>query len=78
MTKKADTPTYSEAIRELEQILAEIENEQVDIDSLSGKISRASVLIRICKSRLYQSGKEIKMALSDLEKENEPTDETMS
>ena len=56
--------------------MAEIENGNVDIDRLSEKIKRASVLIRICKEKLYQSSSDIKNALETLNGEISSADET--
>lgn len=58
---------YAEAMSELEQILAEIEREDVDVDVLSAKVKRASELIAFCRRRIEQTRLEVEEIMSDLE-----------
>ncbi len=46
------TMTYTTALKELQEITTELENEQVGIDELSSKIKRAAELIQFCKEKL--------------------------
>lgn len=59
--------TYSRALTELEQIIAEIESEDIDIDTLSEKVKRAAFLINLCKSRLRNTEEEVKKVLSEID-----------
>ncbi|MDR2009300.1 MAG: exodeoxyribonuclease VII small subunit [Bacteroidales bacterium] len=59
--------TYNQALKELEDILAEIENEDLDLDLLSTKVKRATFLIKECKSRLKKTSAEIDEILGDWE-----------
>ena len=59
--------TYSQALNELEKIVAEIESEEVDVDVLAEKIKRASFLITLCKGKLRTAEDEVKKVLSDVE-----------
>lgn len=43
---------YAQALSELEDILAEINNPKVDVDILSERVARASFLIAWCKERI--------------------------
>ena len=52
-------PTYSEAFIELQEIVAEIENEEVGIDLLEARIKRASELLKICNEKLYKTEKSV-------------------
>ncbi len=61
--------TYSEAIEELGKIVAEIESEDISVDSLSAKVKRASELIRICKSVLYKTESEVNDILKELQED---------
>lgn len=58
--------TYSEAIKELEGIVKEIENEGISIDRLSEKVKRAGSLIRFCRVKLTRTGKEVEEVLNEL------------
>ncbi len=59
--------TYKEAIEHLRRIVAEIDNSELDVDSLSQKVKDASQLIRICKDKLYKADEEVKKILEELE-----------
>lgn len=54
MTEPLDpAPTgYADAIAELETILREIEDDDVDVDQLATKVSRAAGLIEFCRDRI--------------------------
>ena len=41
--------SYSEAISEIEKILAQIEKEELDVDELTNKVKRVAALLKICK-----------------------------
>lgn len=58
--------TYSEAIKELELIVGEIEEGEITIDTLSEKVKRASELIRICKEKLTATEEDVSKILEDL------------
>ena len=66
MSKKL---TYSSALEELENIIQEIENEEINIDELSLKVKRASVLLKYCKDQLRSTEADIKAILNDMETE---------
>jgi exodeoxyribonuclease VII small subunit len=59
--------SYTKAIRELEQIITEIETENIDVDLLTEKVKRASALITFCKGNLKTTEEEVKKALSEIE-----------
>ncbi|MCD6201916.1 MAG: exodeoxyribonuclease VII small subunit [Bacteroidales bacterium] len=69
MTKKQ--PTYSEAISELENILAEIENNEPDVDELTEKVKRAAYLLRFCQKKLRKASEEVTGILKNMEEEEE-------
>ena len=64
---KKNKPTYAEAIKEIETILLKIENEELDVDSISENVQRASELIKFCKEKLYLSEKEVEKVLNTSE-----------
>ena len=43
---------YAEALGELEQILAELDDDQLDVDVLAARVARAAELLRICRDRV--------------------------
>ena len=56
---------YEEAIKKLEQIVSDIENNKLDIDLISDKIKEAQELIKFCKDKLYKTDEEIQKLLED-------------
>lgn len=66
-----DSPTYSEAFDELQQIVSEIEEGQISVDELSEKVKRAAMLINICKSKLSSTEEDVNKILKDLEGESD-------
>ncbi len=61
MAKKE--PTYEEALLRLQQIVDGLENNELDIDSLSERLKEAQDLLKFCKSRLQKVEKDIKKVL---------------
>ena len=61
--------TYTEAFNELQLILQQIESGEPDVDELTEKVKKAAELIKICKSKLYDTETEIEKILDDLGKE---------
>jgi exodeoxyribonuclease VII small subunit len=58
--------SYKAAIAELESILAKMESDQCDIDSLSAYTARALELLKFCKDRLFKTDKEVEKCLEAL------------
>lgn len=64
-TKK--TISYSEAMAEVEEILAQIENEELDVDDLAEKVKRVSVLLKTCKDKLMKTNEQVEQILKEME-----------
>ena len=58
--------TYKSAKEELEQIVTAIESGELDVDSLTQKVKRASVLIAFCKGKLTQTDEELQKILDKI------------
>ena len=52
---------------ELEQIISEIESEDIDVDILAGKVRRAALLVKLCKTRLRSAEEDVKKVLAEIE-----------
>jgi len=63
----SDSPNYTEAFEELQQIVSEIEEGQISVDELSEKVKRAALLIKICKSKLASTEEDVNRILKDLD-----------
>lgn len=63
--------SYSDAIGEIEEILARIENEELDVDELSRKVKRVASLIRICRDKLGKTEAEVEKVLKEMNEDTE-------
>ena len=61
----AKKETYSEAMKRLEEIVARIESNELDIDQLGEYLQEAQKLIKFCKNKLYKADAEIKKILEE-------------
>lgn len=65
-------PRYAEAVTELEQILAELEGSEVDVDRLADRVGRAATLIAVCRDRISDARARIDEVLVDLDETGPP------
>ena len=63
---------YADALRELQQILGELEAEDIDIDVLAAKVERAAALIRVCRGRIHDAEVQVKEIVASLDREEQP------
>ncbi len=68
-----DTPSYSEAIDELEEILESIESDEVDVDELAAQVERASELVQFCRETIDETEMQIESIIEDLRGDDEET-----
>ena len=55
---------YEEAVRQLEDIVEKLENDELDIDSMSENLKKAQKLIKLCKDKLTKTDDEINKILA--------------
>lgn len=65
--QQATELTYSQALAELETIVAALQSDNCDIDTMVEKTGRASALIKICRARLTTTEQQLKDVLADLQ-----------
>ncbi len=58
--------TYTEALRELEAIVAKMQSEECDIDQLATMTARSLELLKFCKEKLLKTDEEVKKCLEEL------------
>jgi exodeoxyribonuclease VII small subunit len=68
-TKTAEEPTYGRAAERLEQILARIEDGQVDIDELSGLVEEAARLVTLCREKIRSAEVKVHTITEQLERD---------
>lgn len=56
---------YEEALRQLEDIVEKMENDELDIDQLSDQLRKAKKLVKLCKDKLTKTDAEIRKLLSE-------------
>ena len=59
--------TFQAAMEELELILQKLDSDEVNIDSLTVDLQRASELIEWCRSRLETTRVDVERIVADLE-----------
>lgn len=59
--------TYSEALVELEEIVAKLQNDEVEIDQLKALVARSTELLAFCKKTLFETDEEVKKILEEAE-----------
>lgn len=64
---RPDSLTYAGAIEELEAILAELEDDRLDVDHLAERVGRAAELIRLCRQRIADTRLEVERIVADLD-----------
>ena len=58
---------YADAMAELEAIVAGLEQQDVDVDVLAGRVARAAELIKLCRSRIDETRIEVERIVGDLD-----------
>jgi len=66
---------YADAMRELDEILEELERDDLDVDVLAARVQRASELIQLCRGRIARAQADVDRVVTDLEslESNDPT-----
>lgn len=59
--------TYTEAMKQLEEIVGQLEDNTLDIDLLAEKVKTAQELIKFCRDKLYKTDEEIQKLLAPKE-----------
>ena len=59
--------TYAQAIAELEEIVAKLQNNESEIDELKTYTNRSLSLLKFCKDNLFETDEEIKKMLEELD-----------
>lgn len=62
-----EAPAYAEAVTELEAILAQLEDDRIDVDVLAERVARAATLIRLCRSRIAETRVEVERIVTELD-----------
>ncbi len=66
MDNNNEPRTYVEAITELEDIIASLQDPDCDIDTMVAKTRRGAFLLKYCRSRLTTISQELDTILDDI------------
>jgi len=61
--------SYENATNEIEEILAKLENDELNVDELTSNIQRVSKLLKLCKTKLHSTEKQIESILKEIDEE---------
>ena len=67
MPKDPRNMSFGEAVGEVEEILARLEDDEIDIDKLSGEVARAVALLQVCREKLSKTETEVRDLVSGLQ-----------
>ncbi len=65
--KPPEELTYTEAVAELESIVAKLRGDNCDVDALTAMTRRAAELLAACRARLTATDAELRAILDSLE-----------
>lgn len=58
--------SYTQAMQELESIVAKMQSDNCDIDALADYTKRATELIKFCRDKLFKTDEEVKKCIETL------------
>ena len=58
---------YTDAVAELEAIVAGLDDADVDVDVLATRVARAAELIALCRARIASARLEVERIVADLD-----------
>ena len=64
-----DPKDYAAAFEELKEILAALQQDEIGVDELAGKVKQAAQLISYCGDRLRSTENEVQKVLDELGEE---------
>ena len=56
---------YEEAMRQLQEIVRKMENDELDIDQMTEQLKCAQELIKLCRNKLMKTDEEIRNLLKN-------------
>ncbi len=61
---------YSKAIKKLDEILAKIETQEIDVDELADNVKEAVDLLKVCKNKIEKAQMEVKKVVAGFSAED--------
>ncbi len=63
MEKQIKELSYNQAVEELEAIIAQLNEQNVDVDKLAEHVKRATALVELCKTKLTRAETQVNKLL---------------
>ncbi|MFI3265827.1 MAG: exodeoxyribonuclease VII small subunit [Rikenellaceae bacterium] len=63
MEKQIKDLSYNQAVEELEDIIAQLSDQNVDVDKLAEHVKRATALVELCKTKLTRAETQVNKLL---------------
>ena len=61
---------YREAVEKLDDLIAQIEDDNIDVDELAARVKEAVHLLRVCKAKIDKAELDVKQVVEEFAKEN--------
>jgi exodeoxyribonuclease VII small subunit len=61
--------SYQDAVREIEETIRKIESGELNVDQLTDKVKRVSVLLEICRKKLKTAEEEIVKIIEEMKED---------
>lgn len=74
VTAEPDAVRYAAAVEEIEQLLASIDRDDIDVDELATKVERAVQLLKVCRAKLKATEARVVEVLKDLDADDAAAD----
>jgi len=62
--------SYKDAVKEIEEIISKIESGELNVDQLTDKVKRASLLLDICRKKLKTVDEEISRIIDGMKEDS--------
>lgn len=70
---ESESLDYKTALTELDGILAELEDESLDVDVLADRVERAATLIKFCRARIIGAKTQVDKIVANLDELGDQT-----
>jgi exodeoxyribonuclease VII small subunit len=57
--------SYQAALAEVEKIVAQLENNELDVDNMAEAVKRAAELLNLCRQKLGEAEAEVEKAMAE-------------
>jgi exodeoxyribonuclease VII small subunit len=62
--------SYKDAVKEIEEIIGKIESDELNVDQLTDKVKRVSLLLDICRKKLKTVDQEISRIIEGMKEDS--------